>query len=318
MQLLLWFALAINAVILLAAIVKWREVVVASKWPATTGRIVASEAEARRVARFSSGEDRVKTDEVRNFAAITYAFNVGKARFHGNRIGIGEDPGNVGIAETLKRYPKGAEVTIYYDPANPGNCVLERDPPSKSFFRSLFGGGIAAAIVIVAMLAGANGLLSAGLFKLPDLHWTPATVFAVCLAACGLVLVRAAVRLRKMQRRWLKTSGTIISSEAVRLDAHFDWLNPRRYFRGRTVYEYVVDGVRYQSDRISFGDLHSTSNRHVAEDDADRFEPGRHVDVYYDPDVPSSAVLQPSSAWLSWWWFGSAAFVLLLAMWLLA
>lgn len=320
MQLLLWFALAIDAAILLAAIVKWQQVAAASKWPATTGRIVSSQAEARRVAKSRAVEDMVKTDEIRNFAAVTYAFNVGKAKFHGNRIGIGEDSGNMDVAGTLKRYPKGAEVTIYYDPANPRNCLLERDPPSDSFFRSVFGIGFAVGAIIVAMLLGVNGKLSAGSFALPELRWTSATVFAVCLALCVLVLFSAAVRLQTMQRRWLKTSGRIVSSEAVKLDAHVDPLNPRSYFRGRTVYAYVVDGVCYQSDRISFGDLNFTRNRHVAQDDADRFTPGRDIDVYYDPDAPSSAALHLGSPWLSWWWLGAAVVImlLLLAMSLLA
>lgn len=314
MQLLLWFALAIDAVILLAAIVKWRAVTAASKWPAATGRIVESQAEARRISKSSIGDDLIENSEVRNFAAVRYAFNVGRAKYQGNRIGFGENAGNVGIAETLKRYPKGAEVTVYYDPANPRNCVLDRDPPSDSFFRSMFGYGLAAGAIIVAMLLAANGKLSAGSFALPELRWTPGTVFAACLALCVSLLVSAAIRLQKIRRRWLKTGGTIVSSEAVKLDAVRELLNPRSYFKGRTVYEYAVDGVRYQSDRIGFDDMAFSNSRLIAERDADRFSPGNHVDVYYDPDAPSSAVLDLCNPWVSWWWLGVAAIALLLLL----
>lgn len=314
MQMLLWFALAIDAAILLAVIVKWQKVVAARKWPTATGRIVESQAEARRISKSRIGENMIENSEVRNFAAVRYAFNVGRAKYHGNRIGFGENAGNAGIAETLKRYPKGAEVTVYYDPSNPKNCVLDRDPPSDSFFRNVFGSGIAAGAIIVAMLLAVNGKLSTESFVLPELRWTPGTVFAACLALCVSVLVSAAIRLQKIRRRWLKTGGTIISSEAVKLHAVNDLLNPRSYFKGRTVYAYVVDGVRYQSDRIGFDDMAFSNSRLIAQRDADRFGPGGHVDVYYDPDAPSSAVLDLGNPWLSWWWLGAAAVALLLLL----
>lgn len=312
MELLLWAALAIDGTILLAAIVKWQKVAAARKWSAATGRIVASEAEARRISKFSMGDDLVENSEMRNFATVRYAFNVGRAKYHGNRIGFGENPGNAGVAETLKRYPKGTEVTVYYDPSNPKNCVLDRDPPSDSFFRSMFSIGLAAGAIIVAMLLAANGKLSAESFALPELRWTRTTVFAACLAVCAFVLISAAVRLQRIRRRWLKIRGRVISSEAVKLDARVEWLNPRRYFKGRTVYEYVVDGVRYQSDRIGFDDMAFSNSRLIAEDDADRFSPGSRIDVYYDPDAPSSAVLDLGNPWLSWWWLAAAAIALVL------
>lgn len=317
MELLLWFALAIDGAILLAAIVKWQKVTAAGKWQATIGRIVKSAAEARRVSK-TRVDSMVENSEVRNFAAVTYAFNVGNAKFHGNRVSFGADMGNAGIAETLKRYPKGAEVTVYYDPANPSNCVLDRDPPSRLFFAKMIGGGLAAGAVIVTLLLAANGTLSAGLLALPPLRWTPTTVFAFCLALGALVLVNAAARLRRMRRRWLTTSGTVVSSEAAKLAAHTQWLNPRNYFKGRTVYEYVVDGVRYQSDRIGFDDLAFSNSRLIAERDADRFSVGSRVEVHYDPGAPSSAVLHFGNPWFSHWCLASAALALLLLMVLLA
>jgi hypothetical protein len=92
------------------------------------------------------------------------------------------------------------------------------------------------------------------------------------------------------------------------------WLNARSYFKGRTVYEYAVDGVRYQSDRIGFDDMAFSNSRLIAQRGADRFSPGCHVDVYYDPDAPSSAVLDLGNPWLSWWWLGAAAIVMLLLL----
>lgn len=139
MQLLLWAALAIDGVILLAVLVKWRAVAVASKWPSATGRILTSDTEAKKVTRIADSEDMIRVDDVRNFASIRYVFKVGKRKFHGSRIHLGSDPGNVHLAETLRRYPRGSEVIVYYDPVNPENCVLDRDPPTPGFFVTAIG-----------------------------------------------------------------------------------------------------------------------------------------------------------------------------------
>ena len=315
MELLLWFALAIDGAILLTAIVKWRKVDAARSWRAVTGRIVKSAAEARRVSK-TRLDSMVENSEVRNFAAVSYAFNVGDARYHGSRVSFAADRGNGGIAEMLKRYPAGMEVTVYYDPSNPADCVLDRDPPGGRFFAKMIGGSLAAGAILVTLLLAASGTLSAGLLALPDLRWTPKTVLAGCLVVGALVLVNAAARLRRIRRHWRTTSGTVVSSDAVKLAA--EWLNPRNYFKGRTVYEYVVDGIRYQSDRVGFDDLAFSNSRLIAERDADRFGVGSSVQVHYDPDAPSSAVLHLGNPRFSRWCLGGAGLALLLAVALLA
>lgn len=296
MELLLWGALVIDGVILLAALVKWRAVAVASKWPSAKGRILTSDTEARKVTRIADSEDLVRVDEIRNFVSIRYAFNVGKRKFHGTRIHLGEDPGNVHLAETLKRYPRGSEVTVYYDPSNPKNCVLDRDPPTPGFFVTVIGTTAAVAVGLAAMLLAANGILEGQ--SLPELRWTPTSVGAVCVALLALVLVAAARRHRQIMRHWRTTPGTILSSDAVKLKQHQEWLNPKRTFRASTTYEYVVDGVRYVNDRIGFGDGIMSNQPIFARRDAGRFHPGMSVEVLYDPDNPASAILvEPRTGW---------------------
>lgn len=316
MELLLWFALAIDGAILLTAIIKWRQVEAARTWQAVSGRIVKSEAEARQVSK-TRLDSTVENSEVRNFAAVRYAFNVGDAKFRGNRVSFAADTGNGGIAETLGRYPPGAEVTVYYDPSNPEDCVLERDPPGGRFFARMIGGCLAAGFILVTLLLAASGTLSAALFALPELRWTPKTVFAGCLVVGALVLVNATAKLRRIRRYWRTTSGIVVSSDVVRLAARSQWLNPRNYFKGRTVYEYAVDGVSYQSDRVGFDDLAFSNSRLIAERDADRFGVGNSVQVHYDPDAPASAVLHLGNPRLSRWCLGAAGLALLLAVTLL-
>ena len=61
---------------------------------------------------------------------VEYEFSVGGRTWRGDRISIGEDTGGANTEATLRRYPVGATVSVYYDPGNPANCVLVRDIPA--------------------------------------------------------------------------------------------------------------------------------------------------------------------------------------------
>lgn len=109
----LLFALAFPGIIMAAALVKMQEVKVASKWKQGRATIVKSV--------ISGG----KPD-------IAYDFSVGMdmVRHRGTRVSIGEiavnDPETPKI---MARFPAGANVPVFYDPANPASSVLERGMP---------------------------------------------------------------------------------------------------------------------------------------------------------------------------------------------
>jgi hypothetical protein len=67
--------------------------------------------------------------EPRNFANIVYQYSVSGQTLTNNRVSIGEDRGNFGVAETIARYPVGTAVTVYYNSRHPRDAVLERDSP---------------------------------------------------------------------------------------------------------------------------------------------------------------------------------------------
>lgn len=94
-------------------------------------------------------------------------------------------------------------------------------------------------------------------------------------------------RHRQIDRSWKRTPRTIISADVVWLDGLFLWLDPRSYFRASVTYEYVVDGVRYLSDRVGFGGIDFSNLRRLAQRNADRFQPGAPVEVLYDPGIGS-------------------------------
>ncbi len=97
--------------------------------------------------------------------AVEYEFSVGGRKVRGNRIGIGEDSGGADTEATLRRYTVGAAVTVYYDPANPKNCVLERGVPEG------VGKGLAIIVGFVIAFVGVVYWLATGAPRLVEHHY---------------------------------------------------------------------------------------------------------------------------------------------------
>jgi hypothetical protein len=112
-------ALPMIVLIVVAVLVKRMEVRRAATWPSAMGRIVRSENEERR---HSNEADQVTVTSV---AVVEYEFTVAGRAWRGSRVSIGE---TANTDATLKRYPVGTIVEVFYDPADPRNAVLERDP----------------------------------------------------------------------------------------------------------------------------------------------------------------------------------------------
>jgi hypothetical protein len=150
--LLFAIVMAFDALFIVAAVAKLREVAAAKHWMAAAGRIISSRAEVRRVARPSDNSDRRGDDyELRNFAAVTYEFQTPQGPRRGTRLSISADIGNSQVEEKLARYPRGSEITVYYDPADPKRCVIERDM-SESSIRIAITIGIGFALTLLALL----------------------------------------------------------------------------------------------------------------------------------------------------------------------
>lgn len=75
-------------------------------------------------------------------------------------------------------------------------------------------------------------------------------------------------------------------------------------------YDYTVGNQRYLGTRVGFGDL-SSANSSAAEAVLQRYIPGQQIPVYYDPDHPENAVLEPGFAPEIWLPIGVGAFFLL-------
>jgi len=91
----------------------------AQSWLSTSGTVLISTVQSRR-----SGNSTTV------FPVVVYQYEVDGKGYQGKTIKAGEQYLNVRIygqaQETSARYPVGATVTVYYNPANPAESALER------------------------------------------------------------------------------------------------------------------------------------------------------------------------------------------------
>jgi hypothetical protein len=96
---------------------------------------------------------------------------------------------------------------------------------------------------------------------------------------------------------WPTTNGVVTAST---VDTHIP-RNPRYDpdYLPRVIFAYAVDGRTYRGERLWPGRaVFGTYNeaRRVVE----RYPRGQPVTVYYDPDDPATAVLEPGGDWTRW------------------
>lgn len=90
----------------------------ASTWPETTGTIITSEVDRE------YGDDSDATYS----AGIVYTYEVNGKTYKGNRIAYASNAYSSAAQAQIvcDRFPVGAKVPVYYDPAKPNKAVLER------------------------------------------------------------------------------------------------------------------------------------------------------------------------------------------------
>jgi hypothetical protein len=108
----------------------WRDVqlVKASKsWPSVPGRVVHT----------SYREEVIKNEdtEISYVPLIQYEYQVGGQTHRGTRIAFFEQScaSSEKAVELLGAFPVGHPVTVFYDPAKPGDAVLERRDKGSVF-----------------------------------------------------------------------------------------------------------------------------------------------------------------------------------------
>lgn len=299
-------------------------------WQEAMGRVDSARSVAREIRsrRFRTSGTRANTEfissqdlQTRNFARVAYSFAVGPTTYRSDRICLlGEPDGTV--AAILNRYPSGKVVTVYYNPENPDECILERDEPAK--IREAWLGTAALAAMILggffALTEGVDWLRSV----MTNPSRAPAVTFFIVFALFLLMFSRVFTKQTRAMKKWPTTDGQVVRAEVVTTQQHHSRPNRARrnysvtMYVPRIVYSYEAGGHRYESDNIGWS---TSANRpSVAEKTVKRFPLQSRVRVFYDPDDPAQATLSPSMGMIPlvlWFFAGVMAFGAFAVGWLL-
>jgi hypothetical protein len=273
-------------------------------WRQAAGRIVSSKPVARSVhgKKFETSGRQGSTDfittetiDTRNFAEVRYEFSVAGKSFCGSRIDLAEDRGNFEVAETLQRYPQGKAVTVYYNPKNPDECILERDDP-----KNLRAGWYSFAMLVALCFGGVFGIsrfaeLVRGAIAVPKL--TPMVVILGLFAFFLAVFAHMIGQKGRAMRGWPKTRGQVVQSAVEPTLRKHHRPYPRREYTetiyvSRVVYTYDVGGISFQGDNSGVAVGSSTPGlaaKYIA-----RFPLNAVVDVFFNPQIPTESTLHPS------------------------
>lgn len=139
----------ILGVLLLRIVRARRDAGGAAGWQAAPGRIL----ESRVVSRTRHAAGKILHS---HYPHVVYEYAVGSQRYVGERLAFGHAVG-LGVAAWVQRrlakYPAGAACTVYYDPADPAEAVLERRTAANPI--------LWVAIAVIAVTS-AGGLLMLG------------------------------------------------------------------------------------------------------------------------------------------------------------
>lgn len=129
-------------------------------------------------------------------------------------------------------------------------------------------------------------------------------VFSLLLLAAGAVLALygySQISDAMASSSWPSVKGEILHSEVEekrRAKPPKDQ-GKRTKYSAKVAYEYIIDGTKYHTERVSYGETPSNS-RTPAETVVARYPAGKAVDVFYKPSKPKVAVLEPGMTVQAW------------------
>ena len=303
----LW-PLVMVGVVVVAAVYKYMQVTQAARWPETTGKVVVSTSEQRKVGTFDDTREGGKGEEVRNFAKIVYEYEVSGQKLRASRVSIGEDMGNFMVEETIARYPVGAVVTVYYNPRRPKEAVLERELPKGVFGCVIWGVVISLAVVYGAFF----GFNQVSIFLEHRINNAP---FVIALTTMGLVTLLFAFVQRKRgadAQGWPVVQGRIDSSRVDEFRGRIGNSSDSgmtTLYRPEISYSYEYKGVKYRGTQTSLGAQVTSNTEGFASSAVKKYPPGKLVSVSVNPSNASESVLQTAGTG-AWFIFVIAAILL--------
>ena len=232
---------------------------------------------------------------------IHYRYRAGGHEIEGDQIRVGGAPLTTRVLalRMVARYPVGARVDVHVDPNDPKNALLEPDNQGNLAgliaFTIVF--GLIAAVLVAHSTAGHVLYTDKGVplfvFPLPVLTLLGA-VF------CVIAFVRGR-RMAIASARWPTVAGIITTSnvieESIEEKDQDDKSRIRRSYRYQVDlrYAYQVGKCDFVGTAANWGATTIYGLREVAEKAAGQYQKGQPVTVFYDPDRPGQAVLEPDN-----------------------
>jgi hypothetical protein len=232
---------------------------------------------------------------------IRYRYRAGGQEIESDQIRIGGLPLTTRVLAggLVARYPVGARVDVHIDPNDAKNALLEPDQQGNlaALLALTIVFGFIAAILVAHSIAGHVLYTSNG----TPLFVFPLPILALLGAVFSIVAFVQGRRLASASARWPTVAGIITTSGVIE-EAIEDTSNDDKSFI-RKIYRYQVDlRYAYQVDKRDFvgttwnwGGTAIYGLRELAEKAASQYRQGQPVTVYYDPEQPGNAVLEPDN-----------------------
>ena len=128
-------------------------------------------------------------------------------------------------------------------------------------------------------------------------------IIAIGISAVILIKIGSDILKAQKSRSWPTASGTVLDSGMEANQSRDEDGDIKTTYGATIQYKYTVDGQEFVGDRRTFSNVRTSSVRNT-EKILERYPLGSSVDVFYDPDDPSSSVLESG--------VGAATYILLL------
>jgi hypothetical protein len=201
-------------------------------------------------------------------------------------------------ARLVAGYPVGARVDVYVDPQDSKNALLEPGQQgnlaAQLAFTITF--GFISAVLVAHAIAGRVLTTGNGVplfaFALPGI--------AILAAVFGVTSFIRARRLAGASARWPTVPGTVTASSVIEeeiedksSDDKSSIIRKTRRYQVDLRYAYHVGKRDFVGTAENWGWTAIYGLRELAEKAAGQYSQGQPVTVYYDPEQPRNAVLDP-------------------------
>jgi hypothetical protein len=288
-------------------------------WPSTDGVIVSSKVEV--------DEGKSADQEPRYTAVVMYKYNVKGYEYTADKVSYSTKTSlNKSDANrVVGRYPLGKKVKVYYNPDKNHIAVLEPGMASASYFPIVFGIMVAFFCILVIVVVfrkkpsiskpsepshrqpiaeeppAVKGTVTSQGKQEKAKQTSPGTILLITVAMfiAGIFLLLYGINQiygGYKSTKWPTTDGIVIESRIGKnIPSSTDKVRTPTFYP-IVRYEYNAQGTKYTCNRIRFsggtGDKRSKAKKYV-----DKYPVGKAVIVYYYPDDPKTAVLEPGMVW---------------------